>query len=222
MSKGFSLKALFLALLQNAFSWFVQKKADKGHLEVERKFSIKREESESLALRLRELGFSPSGSVTMTDTFLPARLKGEMMRVRDEVTAGHPVRSIFTLKSWVHMDGGGKERQESETEVNSLLRTLAIIIARYVSESELLSFSKERALFEGSLDGKELVVSIDRVSGLGKYSGHFLEIECIVPLGADPQEAREVIFKLVELLLGAPREDVKRSYLEMLQLSKQA
>ena len=221
MSKKSGLKSLLLIFLQNSFSWFVQHKAKKGHLEVERKFSITASESESLPLKLRELQFRPSGSVSMTDTFIPPREAGEMMRVRDEVTADS-ARSVFTLKSWVHTTGGGKERKESEAEVSPLLRTLAIMLARFVSPGELLSFSKDRALFEGKISGRELVVALDRVTGLGEYSGHFLEAECIVPLGEDPSKVQEIIFELVEQLFGSRREDVKRSYLDMLKLSKQA
>jgi predicted adenylyl cyclase CyaB len=218
--KKYGYKALLLVILQSAFASFVSRKVNKAHLEVERKFSITDRESESLPLQLRELGFKPAGSVVMTDTFLPARDQGEMMRIRDEV-AGSRVRSVFTLKSWLHTADGGKERQESEAEVSQLLRTVAIILARYVCGKEVLSFSKERTHFEGHLNGSEFVACLDRVSGLGRFSGNFLEVETIVPLGADPGQARTEIFKLVEKLFGTPREDLKMSYLEMLKLSRQ-
>lgn len=222
MSRRTGFKALLLIILRTVFSWFVHRAERKGHLEVERKFSITQSETESLPIRLRELGFRPSGSVTMSDTFFPPRKKGEMMRVRDEVTAGSNCRSVFTLKSWVHTDEGAKERLESESVVSPLMRTIAIIIGRYATGRELLNFSKERSLYEGKLNDLDFVVAIDRVNGLGKFSGHFLEVECIVPLGEDPAKARTEIFKFVETLFGTPREDVKKSYLEMLELSKQA
>jgi len=209
-----------LVLLQNAFAWFVERKAHKGHLEVERKFSISMQEAESLPMRLREYEFRPAGSVVMTDTFLPPRQKGEMLRVRDEMIAGS-VRSVFTMKSWVYGRDGNKERQESEAEVSSLVRTLAVIFGRFACGRDLLNFSKERALFDAKLNGKDVVVCLDRVNGLGKFSGHFMEVECIIPLGQDPTEARAEIFKFVETLFGSPREDIKRSYLEMLELSRQ-
>lgn len=215
------MRKLLLHLIQTFFAWFVNRAAQKGHLEVERKFSISRQESESLPLRLRELDFEPCGSIRMTDTFLPARERGEMMRVRDELM-GSSARSFFTLKSWVQVSGG-KERRECECEVSSFMRTIAIVLARFAAGArELLGFSKERAIFEGVISDRKYLVCIDRVSGLGKYSGHFLEIESVVPLGEDPAAVRAEIYKLVEALLGAPREDVKRSYLEMLELSRQA
>jgi adenylate cyclase class IV len=145
-----------------------------------------------------------------------------MMRVRDEVTAGSACRSVFTLKSWVHTADGGKERLESESVVSPLVRTMAIIIGRYATGRELLSFSKERTKYEGRLADREIEVALDRVSGLGKFSGYFLEVECVVPINEDPAGVRTEIFKFVETLFGKPREDVKNSYLEMLQLSKQA
>jgi adenylate cyclase class IV len=220
MGKGRGLRALMLALLRTVLGWIVRRSAAKGHLEVERKFSLALSEVENLPIRLRELGLKPAGSVTMTDTFIPARKKGEMVRIRDEMTSG-TARSLVTLKSWVYLPDGNKERLESEAVISPLFRTLAIVMARYASAKELLSFSKERALFEGTVGARHMVASLDRVSGLGQFSGHFLEVETIVPMGEDPTDARKEIFKFVETLFGKPREDVQRSYMEMLEISRQ-
>ena len=220
LGKERGLRAILLSLLRAALAWFVRRTASKGHLEVERKFSLTLAEAESLPIRLRELGLKPTESITMTDTFIPARKKGEMVRIRDEMTSG-AARSLVTLKSWVYLPDGNKERLESEALLSPLFRTLSIIVGRYASAKELLSFSKERALFEGTVGARHMVASIDRVSGLGQYSGHFLEVESIVPLGEDPTAARNEIFKFVETLFGKPREDVQRSYMEMLELSRQ-
>lgn len=214
------MKSFLLRILQTVFAWFVSGAAAKGHLEVERKFSISKQEAESLPLRLRELDFKPAGSLRMTDTFIPSRQKGEMMRVRDELI-GSSARSLLTLKSWVQVNGG-KERHECECKVSSLARTLLIVLARFASGKELLGFSKERALFEGVLNGRQYLVCLDRVSGLGEYSGHFLEVESTLPLGEDSSAVKSEIFKLAETLFGTPREDVKRSYLEMLEASRLA
>ncbi len=212
--------SIVLKALQTAFAWFVQSKAKKGHLEVERKFPISAQESESLPMKLRELGLKPDGSVHMTDTFIPSREAGEMMRVRDERgSAG--VKCVFTLKSWVETASGGRERKESETEVGPLLRTIVVMLARSASPSELLSFSKERALFSGRHNEKDVVVSVDRVSGLGEFSGNFFEIECIVPLGEESSSAQSCIYDLVEKIFGCAKQDEKRSYLDMLKISKQ-
>ena len=220
MNKGRGLRAIVLTVLRMVLCWFVQRSTQKGHLEVERKFKLALPELEQLPIRLRELGLKPSGSVTMTDTFIPPKRKGEMVRIRDEMTSGS-ARSIVTLKSWAYLPDGSKERLESEAIISPLVRTLAIIAGRYATARELLSFSKERALYEGSVGPRHMVVSIDRVSGLGQYSGHFMEVETIVPLGDDPSPARADIYNLAEKIFGTPREDVKNSYMEMLELSRQ-
>jgi adenylate cyclase class IV len=213
-------RALLLRLLQNTFAWYVDGKVNRGHLEVERKFSISAEERESLPLRLRELDFKPAGSVIMTDTFLPRRARGEMLRIRDEMTGG-TARSVFTFKTWVSTRDGGKERQEREAQVSPLIRTLTIMLARFICAGELLSFSKERLHFEGRLADRKAVVCLDRVSGLGKFSGFYLEVELIVPLGEDVDRTRLEIFTFVQTLLGAGRVDLKQSYLDMLELCRQ-
>ena len=213
-------KAFFLALLQNFFAWFVERKAIKGHLEVERKFSIAATEYESLPSRLTSFDFQAAGCVVMADTFLPARRQGEMLRIRVEETGG-AVSSVFTLKSWVDTKGGGRERQEYEAGVSPLVRTLVVMLGRFACGGELLHFSKKRSLFDGKLDGYNVVVCLDQVGGLGRYSGHYMEIECIVPLGENPEQVRKQIFVFVEKLLGAAREDIKMSYREMLDSSRQ-
>lgn len=220
MSKGRGFRALVLSLLRTVLSWFVYRNTNKGHMEIERKFKLSLQEAEQLPIKLRELGLKPTGSVTMTDTFVPPKRKGEMVRIRDVMSSGS-ASSVLTLKSWVYLKDNEKERLESETVLSPLVRTLAIIVARYANGRELLSFSKERALFEGTFNSRHVVVSIDRVSGLGQYSGHFMEVETIVPLGEDPTAARQDIFKLAENIFGNPRDEVKNSYLEMLELSRQ-
>lgn len=214
------MKALLLVLLGRFFRWFVQKKAEAAHLEVERKFIISQEEAITLPVRLREMGFKPTGTVSMKDSFLPTVAKGEMMRIRDEKVSGRS-RSLVTLKTWVQTADGGKERQESESEVGMLVRTALLVFGRMVVSSDLLSFSKERSLFEGKLSAREAVVSIDRVSGLGEFSGTYLEVEMLVPLGEDPAFAKTSIFVFIEDLFGKLREDVKRSYFDMLTVSRQ-
>lgn len=212
--------SIVLKTLQAFFAWFVQSKAKKGHLEVERKFPINEQEAESLPMKLRELGFKPDGSLHMADTFIPPREAGEMMRVRDERSSGG-VKTVFTLKSWVDTADGGRERKESETVVGPLLRTIVVMLARKASSQELLTFSKDRALFSGKSDGKDVVVSVDRVSGLGQFSGNYCEVECLVPVGDNPSSAQSCIYDLVEKIFGSSKPDEKRSYLDMLKISKQ-
>lgn len=212
------LRTIGLDLLRQAFGAIVENKARKGHLEVERKFQISQEERNNLTIRLRELGFEPAGTAAMTDYFLPVKTKGEMMRIREESLSGSR-HILFTHKSWHKTADGGKERLEAETEVSPLTKVFFLICGRLLHGQSLLSFSKERTLFQGNLNGKSVVISLDNVEGLAEYSGFYLEAEIIVPLAEDPSHARQQIFDFAEKLFGKPRENVKTSYFEMLELS---
>lgn len=212
------VKSFLLSCLRSVFIWLVQQKAGSDHLEVERKFALRQGDSDTIPLRMRELGFEPVGTAHMRDCFLPVLVKGEMMRIRDE-SFGPKTESILTLKTWVDTGQGDRERKETERKVSSLLRTLLIIAAKTTVGKELLSFAKERVLFEAKVGGKTAVVSLDRVSGLGKYSGDYLEIEFICSLGEDISSVQREIFSLSERIFQEKREEVRRSYFEMLELS---
>jgi adenylate cyclase class IV len=94
-------------------------------------------------------------------------------------------------------------------------------LGRSLRGSSLLSFSKRRQLFAGTLSGRQAVISVDTVSGLGPYSGTYLEIEVLVPIGEDVNAARESIYAMSAQLLGNP-EQVKQSYMDMLKLATAA
>ena len=202
-------------------SWYRKRfgrSAEKTHLEVERKYRLSPEEVSFLPEKIRSLGFVPASTVSMTDRFLPTAGEGDMVRVRDESESGAK-RTLLTFKQWVGTQDGGRERQECEGQVGKLGRRLLLVLGCLVRGSRLLSFSKERQLFDGSLGGRTVVVSIDNVGGLGDYSGFYLEVELLVPLAGDVSSAREAIFGLVVTLLGEEREMVKLSYQDMLKLS---
>lgn len=211
-------RAPLLIFLSAAFQILVQSRSQKKHFEVERKFRISLVEADSLPLRLCELGFKPAGTVTMTDSFLPVRNKGEMMRVRDE-DSGSSSHSFATFKRWVITQNGSKEREEAEAEIGPYVRAFFLILGRIVKGEGLLSFSKERTHYERENNNTFVVATIDKVSGLGAYSGTYLEIESIVPLDEDTTVAKEGIFVLAKELFGMPRNDVQNSYFEMLELS---
>jgi adenylate cyclase class IV len=194
--------------------------AKDAHLEVERKYRATDEEFSRLPERARSLNFVEAGQVVMTDTFLPTEDEGDMMRVRVESGNGLP-RSILTLKSWVSTADGGKERKETEREIPAFLGRLLVAIGRTLKGSPLMSFSKHRQLFEGNLSGWPCVLSLDRVDKLGPYSGVYLEVEILVPVGTDVTPARQRITAFASELLGENREPFALSYMEMLKRSLQ-
>jgi adenylate cyclase class IV len=191
-----------------------------GHLEVERKFKLSASEPDVLPARLQARGFKPSGVAEMTDFFLPSNDKGEMLRVRRESLDGARPRYLLTLKHWLSTAGGGKERQEAERQVKPILALIWLLVGRFVNGGALLSFSKTRSLFDGVLatpDGEvTAVVSIDEVSGLKAHSGHYLEVEVLMPTSADVASVKDSIFGLAAGILADDRPDVKMSYRDML------
>lgn len=213
------LRAVLLSFLRTLFGAIVYRGSEPPHFEVERKFHLEDGEVNEVIERLREQGFSPAGVVVMTDTFLPPPAKGEMLRVRDE-SIGGATRTVFTRKSWINTPEGGKERRETERVVTPFLRTALLLAARMIC-GDLASFVKERRLFTGTANNLEVVVSVDEVNGLGKYSGDYLEVEVIVPIGEDTAAARDVIFSVAARLFDGQRSDVGRSYQEMLSLHRQ-
>lgn len=205
--------------LRLAFSQFVRTDSDKGHLEVERKFQLTAEEAAALPARLAELEFIFTGTARMVDTFLPAAVNGEMLRVRRERIGDDPRKVILTYKQWVDTSTG-RERKETEREVQGTVAAFWLVLGRLIAGERLSGFSKTRQLYSGSLGQAETVVCIDDVEGLGKFSGWYLEAEVIVPLNEDPSPYRAKIFELVAKVLRDDREDVKQSYMDMLSASR--
>jgi len=188
-------------------------------LEVERKFRLVGAEADGLPEQLKRRGFLPAETVDMTDTFLPCPVEGDMARVRVEKHKG-TTRTLLTLKTWMRTPDGGRERQETEKEIGKAATLLLLFLGRKVAGADLLFFGKRRRHFVGHFDNRDAVVTIDTVDGLGQYSGLYLEIEVLVPLGEDVTPARQAIVSLAADLLGEQREQVQHSYMEMLKLSR--
>lgn len=207
-----------LRALRAAFANFVSATSEKGHYEVERKFSLDAGEVDALAERIQQRGFAYVGTASMTDVFLPTPVDGEMMRVRKERIGDAPARTFLTFKQWVKT-ASGKERKETEREVALTVGALWKLVGRAIGGQPLLSFTKQRKLFNGRLGDAEAVISVDDVSGLGSFSGAYIEVEVLVPLDGDVVAFKDRIYQTVRELLGAERSEA-RSYMEMLKESR--
>jgi len=182
--------------------------------EVERKFRLKDGEASTIPTRLKAMGFVPVEDIEMTDVFLPTPVQGEMLRVRTEVSDARS-HTVVTIKEWVTI-GNSRERQETEDGVNGLEKWLLLRIGRLISGRKLLSFTKTRLMHESSVLAG-VVIAIDNVQGLGENSGHYAEIEVIVPQGGDVEGARRQIVELAGRLFGEERDFVQASYQDMLK-----
>jgi adenylate cyclase class IV len=191
---------------------------DKGtNFEVERKFRLKDDdEVERFRARLAELSFLPARTIAMTDRFLPVKVPGEMLRVRDE-TIEAATHTVLTIKEWVEISGG-KERRESEGHLTSFTRALMLELGTFVNRGKaLLQFSKVRQEHENA-ERQHVIVTIDEVYGLGENSGHYAEIEVLVTQDGNIEAARSQIADLARELFNEDREPVKASYMDMLKL----
>jgi adenylate cyclase class IV len=189
---------------------------DKGtNFEVERKYRLKPEELDHIRRRLADMGFTLARRIEMTDQFLPVQVEGEMLRVRDENIGGEK-HSVLTIKEWV-MISGSKERRETEGHLNPLARRFMLFLGRLLSGQALLSFSKLRLDHESPTYAHS-VVALDTVEGLGDNSGHYAEIEVLVPQDGNVEAARAQIKVLALALFNEEREPVKASYMDMLKL----
>jgi len=194
-----------------------ESESKKAHLEVERKFALSDLEARNLPVQLSHLGFQHTDLVFMTDTFLPVTVEGDMMRIRDE-TINEITDCILTRKSWVEIDGE-RERKESEEGVDQMTRGCLLELGERLNGGPLLSFTKERDFYTCLSDPqfKNVVVTIDSVKGLGQYSGFYMEIELLVPVGGDVQSARQRINQIATTVLGKERDCVQLSYQDMLK-----
>src|SRR5262249_30104884 len=134
------------------------------NFEVERKYRLKSGERELVSRRLAEEGFTLARNIEMTDQFLPVKVEGEMLRVRDENIGGEK-HSLLTIKEWVVI-GSSKERRETEGKISPWTRRFLLFLGRLLRGEALLSFSKQRLDHESARHAKT-VVALDTVSGLG-------------------------------------------------------
>lgn len=199
-----------------------------AHLEVEKKFRISAAEFESLVAKITKLGFRLDTVGVITDTLLAHTSKVTHRVRRCQIVSENPSRVIFEETRKTRNSNGGKLEEERTIDPDEadLLVSMAI-----QSQCDLLpSYSKRRCEY---VKGHKLPwrwrllfrygvkVVLDRAEGLGRYSGHYVEIECLVPL-KDKQKVPRIgkrILKFAQVLLGDARKP-HISYARMLLASR--
>ncbi len=188
--------------------------ASTPNFEVERKYRLQDSELGAVSEQLVQMGFSQGRLIAMTDQFLPVKVKGEMLRIRDEVVGSESV-TLLTIKEWVNI-AGGRERRETEGQLSAFTRRFLLALGGLLNGGKLMSFSKQRQEHHNAqLPG--VVITLDDVSGLGKYSGRYAEIEVLVPQDGDVESARAQIAELARTLFNESRAPVEMSYQLMLE-----
>lgn len=190
---------------------------NKGHLEIERKFSLLKVSAAAVIERLKDERFYFSGSLVSTDWFIPSPVRGEMLRLRREYKDG--VESyVLTVKHWVATADDGRERIEHERQIRPITFYLLLYAGKFATGFRLPTFRKSRDLYTGELEGKRAVAAIDEATGLGEYSGPYLEIEVLAPRRSPSKAVQSAIFRLAEQVAPEAPE-VQQSYQEMLERS---
>ncbi len=194
--------------------WRGSSSPDSAHFEVERKYNLTEAEIQALPAKLTALGYVFDGVAEMMDTFVPSAVDGDMIRVRDETISGAS-HTLLTVKTW-KIVAGQKEREETEETLSPFVRGCILEVGQRLKGKKLSSFSKTRDLYVATVEGQKVTVGLDRVTGLGKYSGPYLEIEVIAKLESEVEAARTFIAKFAKELLGDDRDFVRMSYQQML------
>lgn len=193
--------------------------AKPNQFEIERKYRLSLSEFNKLQSLLEERGFKRACKFSLTDTFLPAKNKGELIRVRDQ-KGSDGACSVLTLKSWVQV-AGQREREEREVDpLDRLSRSVLLILGRRAANATLLSYTKEREEFRAERDGLSVTAALDHTDQLGEFSGYYLEFEVIAHDSKDVERARATIAKLVAEFLGSEERPQAASYKDMLERSK--
>lgn len=191
------------------------------HYEIERGFSLGRQQWRKLKRKAARIGLKFSRKLEITDLVIPSTGKSTR-RLRIERTVGldgtiRGVRLIRCAKSHPVAGKNGRHiRHEKEDEV-SLDAALAFV-TRAVDKHEaaIPRYSKSRTEYMYAYAGFEMTISFDHAVGLGRYSGHYMEIETILPAKSpNVTEALTAIRNLALLLLGKKYKG-KISYRKML------
>lgn len=189
-----------------------------NNFEVERKFQIQASEYLSIQERLKILGFEKFNSTSMTDTFLPTHYPYDLIRLRHEKCLQSD-RYLLTCKSWFNLKNGTRERIEEEEVINAKLAQILLNLAN-LAKAPTLSYTKHRLTYYRTLSKQTVTVCLDKVLELGKFNGHYLEIEILAKSELHASNAQAKIDKLVISLLGKSSNPVYMSYLDMLKQSQ--
>ena len=109
------------------------------------------------------------------------------------------------------IDSTTKTRQEIEVKVDNLDNMKGIL--KVLGFQEVLSIHKERELFELLYQDEKIEILLDYIPLLNQY---FMELEMIVSSPQDIEDARGILFKLLEIFNVNKDESIRKSYLELI------
>ncbi len=200
----------------------LQEETGDAHREVEIGVELTEREYRFLRKLLpRILTFS--GASRIADFVFPTgkkitrRIRFEL--VQKPIGAGKGLKCVRTTKSHPIKGKKGKHiRRETERSVTSDYAVTFILAKIEKLGRPIPWYSKKRHSYKGFYKGIPITIALDQAVGLGKYSGFYMEIETIMPLGENQKRVRRalrVMNKLARSLVGEKRP-AKISYRRML------
>ena len=177
--------------------------------EVELKAALTGPQAAELPGRLARLGFTPGDTLRETDLYWNGTARDfwktdEALRLRREADAGS--ETVLLTYKGPKEDRRSNTRLEYETAVGDLDTARAILQA--LGFEAVCTVSKTRQTFRLG----EVTACLDQVDGLGP----FLELEHLLPDGAERETAVSGLLDLLDRL-GVSRQALeRRSYLELL------
>jgi hypothetical protein len=200
-----------------------------AHVEVEKKFAISEMEFLALLAKAKRLGFRIERAAVITDTLL--QHTGDLTRrIRRLQIVSEKAVVVFERTQKTRRQGIKGKLEEEET-ISAAEAEADIAEAVYRAASPLPAYSKLR--FEHAEEDRlpsrwrllsrfGVKIVLDLAEGLGPYSGHYIEIECLVPLKHENKisKVEEKIVRFARFLLGDERKP-SMSYARMLLASRE-
>ncbi len=195
-----------------------------AHLETEKGFRITKSEYNLLTRLLPLIGFSFINKSRLTDFLVPTtgettkRMRIE--RILKSASGELGLHCIRCSKSHPIAGAAGKNvRREVEKHVTPMVALSFILRAIERHGAPIPYYTKKRSHFQGVYEGYPITIALDKAVGLGRFSGYYMEIETILPMGSeDVSQALSVIDALAKSLLNEKRA-AKISYRKMLMMA---
>ena len=183
-------------------------------LEVELKAALLPEQADVLPNVLAALHFAEQAAVQETDIYFNApdrdfRKTDEALRLRTVITLPEGAAQTLVTYKGAKLDKTSSTRRELETAVENFETMRSLFCA--LGYLPVFTVTKTRRSFTCGAK----TVCLDSVDGLGD----FMELESVLPDGADRETAVQELLALLDTL-GVSREALTRkSYLELLMVS---
>lgn len=193
-----------------------------AHFEVEKGYRLRRSEYTVLKELLPTIGFAFQKKSHITDFVVPTKGKTtRRMRIENVKTAADGTTGVKCIKGFknhpIKGRAGRNVRFENEHVVSPKHVLTFILSVMSKLGAPIPYYTKTRLHYQGVYDGLEITITLDRARGLHRFSGRYIEIETLLPLGSKKKvvkSALKTIKKLAAELLKKRRPKI--SYRKML------